>query len=236
MYAPYLLQRMSFRYAEQYKGLGMHELVNFDYMGSAEFEFGAVGACLSRCETSRRQGELWSLVALTCVPRRKSDAHRTAFAQGNILYALMRSATLETYGGPAGISEGIQRVFDGQRRLKESMHETGPFCGWLDIQNDIFIAPNETFLALVHSMLSRPMSFSHEVDRTISMGDQVDLAVIINGRTYKSVYGMRVRSGPVTGLMEDQIVIRHDMKSFRMPYVYLLSHPIQVLNPTEAIQ
>jgi hypothetical protein len=45
---PHLIQRGSFRAIEEKDIVGMESLVQFDYMGSSEFEFGALSASLKR--------------------------------------------------------------------------------------------------------------------------------------------------------------------------------------------
>uniref|UniRef100_A0AB39CEX1 Uncharacterized protein n=1 Tax=Pseudomonas phage HRDY3 TaxID=3236930 RepID=A0AB39CEX1_9VIRU len=238
MYRPRLIHRASFHYSEIKRGQGLCELINYDVIGDPEYDCGAVGFSWGRTERDMRENVPYSLVVLSCTPRVEQDElshpqdrnYVTPWAQGRQLYALLRTELLETLGGPEAISAGIQDVLEGRHQLAAPMLPRGPYCLWHDLEHDIYFAPNATFLKLVYSIMNRPPFFSAEIDNELHIGDKLKLATIINGRSCKSVFGMRAMEGPVTSLLPNQVTVKTHGKDFRMPYVYILTHEIPVLN------
>lgn len=54
-YSPYLIQRAEFKAPDNNKRKGIDAILRFDYMGSAEFEFGALPASLKRIRADMNQ-------------------------------------------------------------------------------------------------------------------------------------------------------------------------------------
>jgi len=238
MYRPRLIHRAAFRYDELKRGQGLTELVNYDIMGSSEYDCGAVGFSWMRTQRDMLEKEPYSLVVLNCRPRFEPDEYRhpgdvrymTPFMQGRKLYALLRTSTLESLGGPEAISAGLQDVFEGRHQLAVPMQPRGSYCLWHDLEHDIYFAPNATFLKLVYSVMNRPAHYSTEIDNELHIGETLKLATIINGRSCKSIFGMKALDGPISSLLPNQVTIKTRGKSFRMPYVYILTHDIPVSN------
>lgn len=217
-YRPYLLARIKAFHKEHNFGKGLNEVLDYDYMGSAEFEFGAIGKSTLRCREAIESKRPFSLVRLSVVPRKP-------FMQGDVLHALLPTENLELFG--PSLSEGIQSVLDGKTRMKECMGEDLDFAAWHDIKNDVYFSPNPVLLNLIYSMLSRPIDYSATVGNTLSMGDVVKLAVLPPGHVKNTTVGMYVKEGKVSGLGERILTIK-DYKPFRMPYVYILNATLNV--------
>jgi hypothetical protein len=235
MYQPKMLHRVAFRYSELHRGQSVEEIVSYEDMGTPEF-FGAYPQSEYRVRCELLEGVPYSLVILSCRPETRlsqvgeKPEYQTLFVQGKRLYALLSTERLERFGGPDGISAGLQDVFDGKTSLISPMEEHRSLCMWHDVQNDIYFSPNATFLKLMFSILSRQPHYSMEIDNELHIGDQVELAIIINGRSCKSVFGMNTRAGSVCSLLPNQVSIRTHGKKYRMPYVYMLTHKINVSN------
>lgn len=243
MYKPKLLHRVGFRYSELHRGQSVEEIVSYEDMAAPEF-FGAYPQSEYRVRRELLEGVPYSLVILSCRPQTRlsqvgeQPEYQTLFVQGKRLYALVATDRLERLGGPEGISAGLQDVFDGKTSLTRPMEEHRSLCMWHDVQNDIYFSPNATFLKLMFSILSRQPHYSTEIDNELHIGDPVELAIIINGRSCKSVFGMNIRQGFVSSLLPNQVSIRTHGKQYRMPYVYMITHPIPVSNesPARALQ
>lgn len=239
MYKPKLLHRVGFRYSELHRGQSVEEIVSYENMEAAEY-FGAYPQSEYRVRCELLEGVPYSLVILSCRPQTRlsqvgeQPEYQTLFVQGKRLYALLSTERLESLGGPEGISAGLQDVFDGKLRLTRPMEEHRSLCMWHDVQHDIYFSPNATFLKLIYSVLSRPVHFSSHIDNELHIGDPVELALIINGRSCKSVFGMNAREGFVSSLLPNQVSIRTHGKQYRMPYVYMLTHKITVSNESPA--
>lgn len=235
MYKPKMLHRAAFRYSELHRGQSVEEIVQYEDMGAQEFR-GAYPNSEHHIRRDLLEGVPYSLVILSCRPETRlsqvneKPEYQTLFVQGKRLYALLATDKLERLGGPDGISAGLQDVFDGKTSLLRPMEENRSLCMWHDVQHDIYFSPNATFLKLIYSILSRPVQFSAEIDNELRIGDPVELAVIINGRSCKSVFGMSAREGFVSSLLPNQVAIKKHDKKYRMPYVYMLTHPIIVSN------
>lgn len=238
MYTPKNLQRMAFRYSEECRGLGIYELLRYvhpiEFPGDDE-TVKAIVESNTRIDESLRNNESWALVILSCIPSMYTrglpdNQYPTPYQQGKRLYALLRRSKLEELGGAEAISTGLQRVYDGAHQLKHPMDPRGPWCSWHDVDHDIFFAPNAAFLKLIYSVLKRPADFSKTHDRELRFGDVVKLAVIINGRSCKSVFGMKLSEGLVSGLLSNQVTIKTHTKEYRMPYAYIITEEIKVEN------
>lgn len=235
MYKPKLLHRAGFRYSELHRGQSVEEFVSYENMAAPEF-LGAYPQSEHRIRSELLEGVPYSLVILSCRPETRlsqvgeQPEYQTLFVQGKRLYALLATERLERLGGPEGISASLQDVFDGKTRLTRPMEEHRSLCMWHDVQNDIYFSPNATFLKLMFSVLCRPPHFSMEIDNELHIGDPLELAIIINGRSCKSVFGMSARAGFVSALLPNQVSMRTHGKVYRMPYVYMLTHPIPVSN------
>ncbi len=222
MYIPYLLARVSARYRPN--ASGMSELLGYDYMGSAEFEFGAIPDANSRTRTAIANGESFSLVALRATPSKPAMEGRR-FVQGQTMYALLRTSLLASYG--ASLNGEMQKVFDGKRQLKEFFGADQNFALWHDIKNDVYFSPNPTFLNLIYSVMSRPPEFSTTIDKELRVGDVIKIAVVLNGRSMKSVNDMHVKQGRVSAILDDTVIVK-DRKPYRMPFVYILTHELEI--------
>lgn len=235
MYKPKLLHRASFRYSELHRGQSVEEIVSYENMEASEF-LGAYPQSEYRVRRELLEGVPYSLVILSCRPDTRvsqegeQPEYQTLFVQGKRLYALLATERLERLGGPEGISAGLQDVFDRKTRLTRPMEEHRSLCMWHDVQHDIYFSPNATFLKLVYSILSRPVHYSSLIDNELHIGDPVELAIILNGRSSKSVFGMNARQGFVSSLLPNQVTLKKHEKKYRMPYVYMLTHPIIVSN------
>ena len=76
---PYLIQRGSFRDTKEEDIVGLDSLISYDYMGSSEFEFGALSASLKRMTATWDQYEWFPMTDI-------KDA------DGQVLYVLCRSS------------------------------------------------------------------------------------------------------------------------------------------------
>jgi len=229
MYNPELISRINFRYNELNRGQGLCELIEYETMGDPHYDSGQAGQSQLRTRLAIQAGEPFSIVRLSCVPAdfREDQPHST-YRQGDVMYALLKTSTLDRVGGAEGLSWVLQRVFNGDLLLRMPMLESGPYCMWHDLLNDIYFSPNSTWLKLVHSIMSRPPSYSAEIDDELHVGDNLRLATIINGRSCKSVFGMNVREGRVSSLLPNQVGIKHGDVKYRMPYAYILTSDISV--------
>lgn len=221
-YLPYLLARVGVRHRPDATGLS--ELLSYDYMGSSEFENGNIGDSNQRNRDAIANGEQFVIVALDAAPKPGAGQGRP-FVQGTRLHALLRASTLDAYG--ASLNDQLQAVFDGKRRTKEYVGADLNYAMWHDIEADIYFAPNPVFLNLLFSMLSRPKDFSKTIDKELRVGDQLSLAVVLNGRSMKSVNDMHVKQGRVSAILDDTVIVK-DRKPYRMPYVYILTHNLEV--------
>lgn len=122
----------------------LRDIFSFDYMGAAEFEFGAVPKALQAIAKTAEEGSLraWSFdIALSAVPkpwRDKSDEVPTGKAT---LYVLCRQEDKAEV--KARVSEMACKEYG--LRLKEMPHLAGALrpdpeyptrtCGWLELDN-----------------------------------------------------------------------------------------------------
>lgn len=133
---PYLVQRGNILNCTQdQKRLGDH--VEWDYMGSAEFEFGALPKSMRRAQ--KVDPAQWNYFS------------RTMDVQsGDILSSTVESKELYFYSphtqeSMQGWLERIEKCFKGRHLMKESLYPTEADLWW-DIENEVFFSTNKVFI------------------------------------------------------------------------------------------
>ena len=118
----------------------LREVWRFDYMGAAEFEFGAVPEALTRLAKSKTLTAFSFTVPLAEVPANWRDKSKTKPSGEATIYVLC----------PAEFAEEVEERINGWARnervdLKEGLHLTAALrpvekwdsdtCGWLELDN-----------------------------------------------------------------------------------------------------
>lgn len=219
-YAPYLLQRIHARW--NFNAGGMDEISTYDYMGSAEYEFGATPSSLIRIRGRMDQGVRYDIVPIYTAPKH-------GYVQGgDVLYALLPGFLLDnTANAVQGITDGIAALIAEKAFCKESPRFHLDYAAWHDLENDYFFSPNVAYLQLIHSVLQRSYAYTRHVDRQLRIGDVISLATVLNGKSIISVAPMGIKEGKVTSILEDSVVIKA-RKSYRMPFAFILNNMADV--------
>lgn len=218
-YKPYLLSRLQIRWAENASGID--EVCYYDYMGAAEYEFGAVGISLQRIRRVCTDGVM-AIYELDVAPRK-------GWQQGaDKLYALAPPFYVNSLeNGAQSLAEGIKRVMGAGGCKMPPMLEQD-FSGWHDLEHDVFFTPNETFAQLLYSVMSRTHDYSRTVDQELRIGDRVGIATLLNGKTARSVKNMGIKEGTVAAILDDTLTVK-SYKNYRMPFAFILTRIAEVL-------
>jgi len=218
-YKPYLLSRLNIRWAEQ--DGGVNEVCYYDYMGAAEYEFGAVGISLQRLRRVCAAGVM-AIYELDVAPRR-------GWQQGaEKLYALAPPFYVESLEkGAQSLTEGVAHAMNAGG-CKMAPYFDGDFSGWHDLEHDVFFTPNETFAQLIYSVLSRDFGYSKSVDQELRIGDRVGIATLLNGKTARSVKNMGIKEGTVASILADTLTVK-SYKNYRMPFAFILTRIAEVI-------
>lgn len=151
MKRPYLIQRARInRPLGQYEGLALSKAVDLDYMGSAEFEFGALPRSFRKIEAQwslYKQHKFEDIVAV-----RTDDARQ---------FQLRVYANFDTDAAKEQYRVWLRDAFAGKLYLKESLRarlsnnvvvlEGTDF--WWDIQNDVMFSFDKQFMNRLESHL-----------------------------------------------------------------------------------
>ena len=227
IYRPHLIHRVECHYDSDSPGMGA--LCSYDYMGSAEFEFGAVGRANDKTRRAIADGMEFVIVKVPLnVPVVTPEGNTK-----NEIYVLMPMATLDSFG----INEfqpRVQMLVEGKFDTKERCMFDGKFAMWQDLEECLYYSFNSTFLHLIYCILARDKSFPKVAHRDISIGDTLTVAKVLNGKALHSVSHMETKTGKVVGIIENAVVIK-DYKKYRMPFVYILTHDIKILAPYEVV-
>ena len=220
-YKPYLLHRVECHYDPTSVGLGA--LCDYDYMGSAEFEYGAVGRSATRTRQAIYADVPFSIVQ---VPLKSAVVSRTGFIHRE-MFALMSGHKLTDVGHAFFVFQ-TQTLVAGKIHTKEDPQFDRNFAMWHDLEADIYFSFNRTFLELVYNILSREPDFAKKIGAQLSIGDTVTIAKVLNGKAIHSVDRMEKQTGKVVGILDDAVVIK-DYKKYRMPFEYILTKEIPLI-------
>lgn len=218
-YKPYLLSRLNIRWSEN--DGGVNEICYYDYMGAAEYEFGAIGVSLQRARRVCGDGVM-AIYELDVAPRK-------GYQQGaDKLYALASPLYIKSLEkGAQSLTEGIAHAMNAGG-CKMPPNFDGDFSGWHDLEHDVFFTPNETFAQLLYSVLSRDFGYSKSVDQELRIGDRVGIATLLNGKTGRSVKNMGIQEGTVAAILTDTLTVK-SYKNYRMPFAFILTRIAEVL-------
>lgn len=218
-YQPYLLSRIAVSWSEKNNGLG--SICKYDYMGAAEYEFGAVPNSLSRMRAICAE-DLMVIYELNVAPRK-------GWIQGaDKLYALAAPSFVQSLErGAQSLTDGIARVMNAGGCKAAPMLEYD-FAAWHDLENDVFFTPNESFAQLLYSVLSRAHDYTHTVDKELRIGDRVSVATVLNGKTINSVKTMGTQEGKVAAILDDTLTVK-SYKNYRMPFAFIISRSAEVV-------
>lgn len=223
-YRPYLIQRWEGGFNPN--GVGIDGLLDADYMGSAEYEFGAIPKSVTLLRDACAAGEKFVIVYAGFTAQ--GGPH-----SGMGLHALMRESDFQQWDMQK-FREMMAQIYADERkngycrRLKESASFDGNYCAWQDIKNHVWFSFSPVFLNLIHSVLSRPRDYAQAMEQHVRMGDMVRVAVIQNGRCLNNVRNFREISGKVCGIMDELFSFKAYGKKYTMPYVYVLTTQVEV--------
>jgi hypothetical protein len=135
------------------EGMGLiREIFAFDYMGSAEFEFGAVPKALNRIAVQALEGGLRAFsftVPLADVPKQWHDKSKKVPTGEATIYVLCpQEFAVE-------VEDRVRKwASEEYPRLKEALHLNrtlrpveewdGDTCGWLELDNGFFFFTDKT--------------------------------------------------------------------------------------------
>lgn len=227
IYRPYLIHRVECHYDPDSPGMGA--LCSYDYMGSSEFEFGAVGRANGRVRRAIERGVEFVIVKIPLNVPVSTPWGKTHDA----IYALMTKYALDSFG-VAEFQPRVQMLVEGKLQTKEHCDFGGKFSMWQDLEESIYYSFNSTFLHLIYCTLARDIGFAKKAHLDISIGDTLSVAKVLNGKAIHSVSHMETKTGKVVGILDNSVVIK-DYKKYRMPFEYILTHDIKFLAPYEVV-
>lgn len=222
-YKPYLIHRVECRYDPEHRK-GIFVLCDYDYMGSAEFEFGAVRRAHAATRDMLSCGVDMMLVKVPLarpVDVRITGSDGAIMVQYDAVYALTGSHKTDVYEFEQFAATVNQMVHD-KADTKEWCNFNRNYAMWHDLENDVYFSFNEAWLRLVYSMLSRPDDFVETVQNKLSVGDEITIAKVLNGKALHSVTHMETVTGKVVGILETCVVVKRHGKKYRMPFEYII--------------
>lgn len=216
-YKPYLIQRINVGFSEH--RTGMSSVCDYDYMGSSEFEWGVIPASLR--EVRARIDEYVIKEIKLEKPINQAGSGEIA----NSVYVLLRRAMLDCEDFEAT----VQKLLQDRINTKEYTGFDREFDLWQDVEYHLFFCFNPVFLRLIYCVCSRPLDYANTVQKELSIGDKIELAVVLNGKSIRHVRAMKARTGTVAGMLESHVTMKDHGKKFNMPYVFLLTHNVEIV-------
>jgi hypothetical protein len=223
-YKPYLIHRVECHYEPDRKGV--MALCSYDYMGSAEFEFGAVGKALA---VTRDLLSCGGPMVIAKVPLKTPVrvpvvvAGKETHTDYETIYALMGEYKLDVYDFPAFV-DVVNRLVQEKCDTKETCYFNRNFAMWHDLENDIYFSYSEAWLRLVYSMLDRDRDFATDIQTKLKVGDPITIAKALNGKAMHNVSRLEIVEGKVAGILETGVVVKRFNKTYRMPFEYIVSN------------
>lgn len=242
-YRPYLIARC--QTCNDPDADRMRSLYSYDYMGSAEFEFGAIPGSLARMRISIIDARADNTDALLIVEIPDTVAKLGAYA-GKKLHALVPKQKYEREDWRADFHAGVASLVDDSARLKEwsalNYHFKESRFGssltydlWHDIKNDIFFAFSYELLALIASQLHRDIKLAkpNDVRQWFKGGDTV---MFVNPRkglrhdnVNHTVERWQLREGKIVSIDDDVVTIASKGDRFRVGWNMLITCPEEAL-------
>lgn len=152
MKAPYLVQRGQIRRPlGQHTDMPLKNAVSLDYMGAAEFEFGALPSSFRRTEA---QFMLYKKVKVPSIVACTGDKGKD--------FTLRLFANFDTTEQEAQYLGWLEQMFAGELRMKESVGVVkaagkivlNDHCDfWWDIENDVFMSFDKQFMSRISEHL-----------------------------------------------------------------------------------
>lgn len=145
----YLVQRGTFKTIDINDIVGIDSLINFDYMGSSEFEFGAMPKSLKRIMTDVYTDN-FKCYKIIINKEEFIVFSKTLLDNGKEVENFMQKAYEEKYVHTKGLVN-IDRYFEGEEvwklkkgcvNKKEKVTNYGYCNFWWDIDNDWIVVPN----------------------------------------------------------------------------------------------
>lgn len=239
-YKPYLIARISTVLSNGDARLAT--FLDYDYMGSSEFEFGAIPKSLARMRL---------VVADSLYADAKSDGMEIRnFPQltssygnysGNTLHVLASTATFDKFGD--SLLTALTKLSSGDRRCKERtefdkcfltkapLWESQGFDIWHDIDHDIFFTFSPAVLVAIRAHLNTPISVTDfsVMSTSFHIGDDIEGIFPKKGkideRVRHSAENWQVVAGKVAGIFDDYVVIKKHGKSHHVPWYLVTSKP-----------
>jgi len=120
----------------------LNQIMSFDYMGQAEYEFGAVADCLHRMQED------------------KTNKLMSFKLKNHTIHMIVCPKDYQEY---VGFVQGLNKTYTSAQ-VRESLQvpdKTGPgrivlgdrIVAWLDIQNDVFFSTDETMTKALAELL-----------------------------------------------------------------------------------
>lgn len=226
-YRPYLIHRVDCHYDPSRSGLGV--LCDYDYMGAAEFEHGAVGRSNAATRLAILENNLFRIVK---VPLQQAVTNKITNAEYREVYALINDRVFSSIGADNFFAT-VQRLVHDKEDTKEHCYFNKSFSMWHDIEHQIYYSFNAVFLRLIYSILARPDDYAKTISTQLSMGDDITIAKVLNGKAIHSVDRMEEKTGTVAGILESDVTVKSHGKKYRMPFDYILTHDVEIHAPYE---
>lgn len=154
---PYLIQRAQINSPLADETSRLSQAVKFDYMGSSEFEFGALPKSFRRIES---HGSNWvcrivNEIKEGEIPLRVWSALSDEDFELYKTY-LLRLRDYENHGGPIRTKEGVRFEHDREH----DKYFTTNF--WWDIDNDVMFGFKKEFMKRVNSYVASSLKYMNE--------------------------------------------------------------------------
>lgn len=219
VYKPYLILRVEAEFNGP-DAQGLNAVCSSDYMGAAEFEYGEVPK-----STNRARENIGSYLIVK-IPLDKPVNMAGTGELATHVYALMPRSFLDY----EGFDKTVNALVEDKLYCKEPPQFDRNFSLWRDIKNEIFFTFNLAYLQLIFSILSRPADYAQTVDKTLSIGDEIKMAVVLNGAALKHVRAMNIRTGKVASVLDRDVVMKDCGRKFRMPFAFIITHEAMVVD------
>lgn len=244
VYNPYLVARIEAVLRPEADRLGA--ITAYDYMGSAEFEFGAIPASFA----AMRIKMIESLNAngttgfeIVQAPESFNLVATHGHYAGKNVYALASTETFAKYGD--SFWEALRKLADWECRCKEwtafdhsfskrssEMH----YAAWHDILNDIFFSFSVPYLMAIRALLSRDLMITNMnvLSNHVRMGDEIEIVYPMKGSAtgyHPSVEKWKVIQGKIAGIHDDHVTVKSHGQTYRAPWALMLSTPADLPLP-----
>lgn len=240
LYRPYLIQRCDTDILDS-KQPRLKSLLNYDYMGSAEFEFGAIPGSLARMRIRIIEQGKDAYVILPCGPQAALGPY-----VGKQLMALVSKEKADNEQWLADFHAGVKNIIDETVRLKDwsgipRHYKPERFGGnnycdaWHDIKNDVFFSFSYEVLALTAAMLFRDISIAcaSEMRQWFKGGQTVAFVNPRKGVTYtpvqQSAERWQLREGKIVSMDDDVVTIASKGDRFRVGWNMIITCPDEAL-------